>query len=134
MDADRLLERASGFVMSSLTEGLPLVLLEAMQWRVPVVATAVGAIPELLDGGRRGRLVAAGDLTALTDALRSLMSRDTGTTGVAAAADAVAERYTSERMAQEYLSAYGAICGSPRRPAERCGQHPHHPRPGDRSA
>ena len=107
--ADRLLERASGFVMSSLTEGLPLVLLEAMQWRVPIVATAVGAIPQLLDGGRRGRLIPAGDLTALTEALQTLMSGDADTTSVAAAADAVAGRYTSTRMAQEYLSAYEAI-------------------------
>ena len=43
--ADRLLGGAAGFVMSSLTEGMPLVLLEAMQWRVPIVATSVGAIP-----------------------------------------------------------------------------------------
>ena len=56
--ADRLLAHAAGFVMSSLTEGMPLVLLEAMQWRVPILATSVGAIPELLDEGRRGRLAA----------------------------------------------------------------------------
>lgn len=130
--ADRLLGRASGFVMSSLTEGLPLVLLEAMQWRVPIVATAVGAIPELLDGGRRGRLIAAGDLTALTDSLRSLMSGDTDTTGIAAAADAVAGRYTSARMAQEYLSVYGAIGASPH--LDRCGQQPGQAGPGGRSA
>jgi glycosyltransferase involved in cell wall biosynthesis len=115
--ADRLLEHAAGFVMSSLTEGLPLVLLEAMQWRVPVVATAVGAIPELLGGGRRGRLIAAGDLSALTDALQSLMSGDTDTTSIAAAADAVAERYSSTRMAQEYLGVYAAIT---RAPAGQC--------------
>jgi glycosyltransferase involved in cell wall biosynthesis len=132
--ADRLLEHASGFVMSSLTEGLPLVLLEAMQWRVPVVATAVGAIPELLDGGHRGRLVAPGDLAAMTDALQSLMSGDTGTTGVAAAADAVTGHYSSARMAQEYLSAYGAVCASARQPAERYGRQARRAGPGDRSA
>ena len=132
--ADRLLEHASGFVMSSITEGLPLVLLEAMQWRVPVVATAVGAIPELLDSGRRGRLVAAGDLAALTQALQSLMSSDADTTSVAAAADAVAERYASARMAQEYLSAYAAICAGARQPVEHCGQQPGRAGPEDRSA
>lgn len=132
--ADRLLAHASGFVMSSLTEGLPLVLLEAMQWRVPIVATAVGAIPELLDGGRRGCLIAAGDLTALTHALERLMAGDTGTTSVAAAAHAVAERYSCARMAQEYLSAYGAIYARPYRPPERCGPEPHQAGRGDRSA
>lgn len=132
--ADRLLQHASGFVMSSLTEGLPLVLLEAMQWRVPIVATAVGAIPELLDGGRRGQLIAAGDMTVLAAALARLMSGDTDTTGVTAAAAAVAERYGAARMAQEYLSVYGAICASPRRQVERCGQDLSQAGRGDRSA
>jgi glycosyltransferase involved in cell wall biosynthesis len=109
--ADRLLGRASGFVMSSLTEGMPLVLLEAMQWRVPVLATAVGAIAELLDGGSRGRLIAPGDVAALTEGLQGLMADATGTTSCRrdAAAAAVAERYTSARMAGEYCGAYGAI-------------------------
>src|SRR5882672_7695783 len=72
--ADRLFEHAPGFVMSSLTEGMPLVLLEAMQWRVPILATSVGAIPELLDEGRRGRLAAPNDVAALTLGLQSMMS------------------------------------------------------------
>ena len=105
--ADRLLERAAGFVMSSLTEGLPLVLLEAMQWRVPVLATAVGAIPALLQDGRLGALVPAGDRAGLETALRRMMAAD-GDSGqaVAAAHEAVTGRYTSARMAQEYLEIY----------------------------
>ena len=66
--ADRLLETAAGFVMSSFTEGMPLVLMEALQWGVPVVATAVGAIPELLQDGRAGELVPPDDVEALTRA------------------------------------------------------------------
>jgi len=108
--ADRLLARAAGFVMSSLTEGLPLVLLEAMQWRVPILATAVGAIPELLDEGRRGRLVAPNDLTALTDALQSLIAGESRSDeAIASACQAVSGCYTSERMAEKYLAAYAAI-------------------------
>ena len=45
------------FVMPSLTEGLPITLLEVMQANVPVVASAVGGIPEVLDGGKAGLLV-----------------------------------------------------------------------------
>jgi glycosyltransferase involved in cell wall biosynthesis len=108
--ADRLLAGAAGFVMSSLTEGLPLVLLEAMQWRVPILATAVGAIPELLDEGRCGRLVAPNDLATLTDRLQSLMSGDSNSDeAIATACQAVSERYTSARMARQYLEAYEAI-------------------------
>jgi glycosyltransferase involved in cell wall biosynthesis len=110
--ADRLLEHAAGFVMSSLTEGMPLVLLEAMQWRVPILATSVGAIPQLLGGGRCGQLVAPNDVAALTAGLQLMMSaRDGAIDGsvVAAAYRTVTRHYTSARMADEYLSAYAAI-------------------------
>jgi glycosyltransferase involved in cell wall biosynthesis len=111
--ADRLLEHAVGFVMSSLTEGMPVVLLEAMQWRVPILATSVGAVPELLDEGRCGRLIAANDVGALTQGLQAMMAVPHHATdpGIAAAFSAVSERYTSARMAQEYLSAYERMRG-----------------------
>jgi glycosyltransferase involved in cell wall biosynthesis len=108
--ADRLLEPAAGFVMCSLTEGMPLVLLEAMQWRVPILATAVGGVPEVLDEGRRGRLVAPNDLTALTAGLRTMMSADSAPEPlIAAAHTAVSELYTNARMTDAYLSAYASI-------------------------
>ena len=109
--ADRLLEHAVGFVMSSLTEGMPLVLLEAMQWCVPILATSVGAIPELLDGGRRGRLVPPDDLGTLTEGLQGMMSvgGSAAERGVAAARAAVSQGYTTARMADEYFGVYGAI-------------------------
>ena len=108
--ADRTLERAAGFVMSSLTEGMPLVLLEAMQWNVPIVATAVGAIPELLAQGQRGGLVPPGDVAALATALREMVVPGSAVRGsVALAAAAVSGHYTSARMEREYSAAYGAI-------------------------
>jgi glycosyltransferase involved in cell wall biosynthesis len=109
--ADRLLEHAAGFVMSSLTEGMPLVLLEAMQWRVPILATSVGAIPQLLQDGLRGRLIAPNDLAALTRGLQDLMggTADALERAAASAHQAVTEHYSSTRMADEYLSLYGEI-------------------------
>jgi len=105
--ADRLLEASTGFVMSSLTEGMPVVLMEALQWGVPVVATAVGAIPELLQDGRAGELVAPGDVDALTRALSALMAR----TPAAAAGPraALPSHFSSARMARDYLRLYEAI-------------------------
>ena len=106
--AERLLQHAAGFVMSSLTEGLPLVLLEAMQWRVPILATAVGAIPELLDGGARGQLVAPGSVDELVQGLRRLLSSGDAVRnqGIELAYAAAMQRYTSARMAEEYRRLY----------------------------
>lgn len=102
--ADRLLRDAAGFVMSSFTEGMPLVLLEALQWGVPILATSVGAIPEMLDNGSLGALVPPNDLEALRAGLERLMT-DPGVRAKPAQND----RYTSGRMAAEYLRAYEAI-------------------------
>jgi glycosyltransferase involved in cell wall biosynthesis len=105
--ADRLLSEAAGLVMSSLTEGMPLVLMEALQCDVPIVATAVGAIPELLRDGQAGMLVPPHDGGALSAALTALMDgRARPPPGVTAA---IAEHYSSERMAQEYLRLYQTI-------------------------
>ncbi len=101
---DRLLREAAGFVMSSFTEGMPLVLLEALQWGVPILATSVGAIPEMLDHGSLGALVPPNDLAALRAGLERLMT-DRGVRAKPAPTD----RFTSARMAAEYLRAYEAI-------------------------
>jgi glycosyltransferase involved in cell wall biosynthesis len=67
-DVGELLMAADAFVMSSKSEGLPMVLLEAMAAGVPCVATAVGGIPQLF-GGDRGLLVPPQDASALADAM-----------------------------------------------------------------
>jgi glycosyltransferase involved in cell wall biosynthesis len=53
----------------SLSEGLPNIVLEAMALDVPVVATAVGGVPEIIEHGSTGRLVPAGREAALVDAI-----------------------------------------------------------------
>lgn len=106
--ADRLFASAAGLVMSSLREGMPLVLLEAMQWRVPILATAVGSIPDLLDGGRCGRLVKPDDVNALAQGLCALLSADSDGT-IERAYRMVTGHLTSARMNEEYLAAYEAI-------------------------
>jgi glycosyltransferase involved in cell wall biosynthesis len=104
--ADRLLADAAGFVMSSYTEGMPLVLLEALQWNVPILATAVGAIPELLTPDR-GQLVPPRSLEGLTKGLAHLMSSHKGR--IESAHAEAPGRDESARMAGEYLQAYASI-------------------------
>jgi glycosyltransferase involved in cell wall biosynthesis len=60
-------------VSASEREGLPNVLLEAMAMGIPVVATAIAGVPDLIDDGRNGLLVEPGDLAGLRDTLRQLI-------------------------------------------------------------
>lgn len=68
-DVAALLGAASLFVLSSLTEGVPLTVLEAMACGLPVVATRVGGTAEAVEESVTGHLVAAGDAEALADAI-----------------------------------------------------------------
>jgi glycosyltransferase involved in cell wall biosynthesis len=61
------------FALSSRTEGTPMVVLEAMAAGVPVVASAVGGVPDLLDDGSAGWLVTPGDPAALGGSLRQAL-------------------------------------------------------------
>src|SRR5262249_38024885 len=70
------------FVLSSLSEGLPLTLLEAMASGRPVVATEVGGVPSVVRASNAGWLCRPGDIDALIDALRAAFeSRDRGERG-----------------------------------------------------
>ncbi len=72
-DVDRLLQCCEMFVLSSRWEGFPNVLLEAMAAGKPVVATAVGGVPELVVDGVTGILVPPEDTPALADAINRLL-------------------------------------------------------------
>jgi glycosyltransferase involved in cell wall biosynthesis len=69
-----VIRRARALVLPSEWEAYGFVLLEAMAARTPIVATAVGAVPEVLGHGRFGLLVPYGDVGALAGALRSTVS------------------------------------------------------------
>jgi glycosyltransferase involved in cell wall biosynthesis len=72
-DVGRLLESADVFVLSSHWEVLPLAILEAMAAALPVVATAVGGVRELVLDGRTGFVIPPGDPEALARAVGSLV-------------------------------------------------------------
>lgn len=68
-DVPELLAAADAFVMSSRWEGSPNAVMEAMASGLPVVATGVGGLPELLDGGKAGRLVPPEDPDRLAETM-----------------------------------------------------------------
>lgn len=72
-DAERYLKGFDVFVLPSLKEGLPYTILEAMAAGLPVVATDVGGIPDLVKNRETGFLVPPRDPNALAEALKSVM-------------------------------------------------------------
>jgi glycosyltransferase involved in cell wall biosynthesis len=64
---------ARALVLPSFAEGLPVVLMEAMALRRPVISTYVAGIPELVNSGEHGWLVPAGEVEALTEAIRACL-------------------------------------------------------------
>ena len=72
-DIPRLLSVLDVFVLCSLSEGLPLTILEAMAAGIPIVATAVGGIPEIIDDGIDGIVIPSDDSDALTNAISDLL-------------------------------------------------------------
>ena len=72
-DLNALYDQADVFALPSLSEGSPKVVLEAMAHSLPVVATNVGNIPEMLADGGRGLLIASGDTTALAEGIERII-------------------------------------------------------------
>jgi glycosyltransferase involved in cell wall biosynthesis len=94
------------FVLPSLDEALGLVLLEAMASGLPVVGTRVGGIPEILEDGAQGLLVAPADSRALAGAIRALWSDPLRRSRMGEMARQQALRFDIGRTAKELQAAY----------------------------
>ena len=98
-DIGSCLARFDIFVLPSLWEGLPLALLEAMAAGVPVVASAVDGVPEVVEDGVNGILVPRGDAGALAGALERLLDNPgEGRVLAAAAEGTIRERFGVRTM------------------------------------
>lgn len=106
-DVPAFLRRLDVFVLPSDTEAHPISLLEAMACGLPCVATRVGGVEEVLDGGRVGMLIDPGDQKALEDALARLAGRPELRAELGKAArQRVCERYSKDRMVDAYVRMY----------------------------
>ncbi|HVO02092.1 MAG TPA: glycosyltransferase family 4 protein [Candidatus Cybelea sp.] len=72
-EAHQRLARAAALVLPSEAEGLPMAIVEAFAWGVPVIATPVGSIPDILNDGEQGLIVPVGDDQALARALERMI-------------------------------------------------------------
>ncbi|NLX05650.1 MAG: glycosyltransferase family 4 protein [Phycisphaerae bacterium] len=117
VDQDRIqkfYDEADIFVAPSLAEGLPVVLMEAMAKSLPVVATAIMGIPEIVQHGRTGLLVTPGRIEPLVDAVERLIGDAAMRQRMGAAGrEAVRQRFDVRDSAQELAMEFAAIV-SPR--------------------
>lgn len=108
-----VLARAQLFVLSSRSEGFPRSVLEAMRAGLPVVASAVGGIPEAVTDGIEGLLVPRGDPRALAAALSALLTGAERRKQMALRARRTyEERFRFERMADETEAVYDGLAPS----------------------
>lgn len=107
-DIPQLIALADVFVLSSLWEGLPVVILEAMAAGLPVVSADVGGVAELVVDGETGYLVPPGDPRALADALEKVLSLPAGKKAALGRAGRkrVEENFTLEQMVAAYEQLY----------------------------
>ncbi|NEU78908.1 glycosyltransferase family 4 protein [Nostoc sp. UIC 10630] len=73
---DEVLSQADVFILPSYNEGLPLAILEAMGWSLPVIATPVGGISELVISNQNGLLVTPGNIKQLSSAMELLIENE----------------------------------------------------------
>jgi L-malate glycosyltransferase len=100
------------FVMSSVTEGLGTSLLDAMACSRPIVATTAGGIPEIVEDGVNGLLVAPRDARALADAIVGALRDERLRQRFGAAGFArVKARFTVERMVEQTVAVYARVGG-----------------------
>jgi sugar transferase (PEP-CTERM/EpsH1 system associated) len=99
------------FAMSSIAEGTPVTLLEAMATELPVVATRVGGIPELVQDGVSGALVPASDPDQMAQAMRGyLMDADRARSHGLAGRARVEQHYSIAAMLDQYVALYDELC------------------------
>ena len=113
-DVRPMLAALDVFVLPSLREGMPFSVLEAMGAGLPVVATTVGGVPEVVDEGETGLLVPPRNASALTQATLALLNdADRRTRMGAAALRKVHSQFTMDRMIENTEKALLAAIGNP---------------------
>jgi glycosyltransferase involved in cell wall biosynthesis len=109
-DVPRLYAAFDAFALSSDSEGLPLVIVEAMASGLPVIATDVGGIAAVVVDGETGLLVPRGDVHALASKIATLAAAPMVSIRFGAEGrDRALARYSSQRMVNDYFAIYDRV-------------------------
>lgn len=119
-DVPALLPAFDVFALSSLYEGLPCAVVEAMTCGIPVIATAVNSVPEIVISGRTGLLARPGDPSTMAHALAFMLDHPAAAAEMAAAARShIGAGFRPEVHARDLVAAYDLaleLAGRRRRP------------------
>lgn len=108
-DVDAILRTADAAALSSDFEGMPLFAFECMANETPLVATAVGGVPDVIDDGVSGILVPTREPRAVAAGLSELLNDRARGMRLAAAASARLNGFTIERIASRFADLYEAL-------------------------
>jgi glycosyltransferase involved in cell wall biosynthesis len=109
-DLDQFMPCFDALALPSFTEGLPNVVLEAFAAGVPVVATAVGGTPEVIEDGVSGYLVPPGKPVSLAERIHELLANDTARRAMGdQGRQRVLDEFTFEAQARQYLRLFNAL-------------------------
>jgi glycosyltransferase involved in cell wall biosynthesis len=109
----QLLAQADAFALASYTEGLPYSLLEAMAAGVVPIVTPVGAIPDVVNDGEHGLIVAPRDAEAIAQAIAKLAADRALVARMSAACrNRIANAYSIERVARDFSQLYWGLCAA----------------------
>lgn len=101
------LQKSDLFLLPSLYEGMPMTLIEAMGTGLPIVASKVGGVPDMLVGGESALLTDCAP-ESVAQAAEALLADETLRTRLGKAAKAASETFSSAHMAESYVRVYRA--------------------------
>ena len=109
---DRLYKQANLLVLPSYHEGMPMVILEAMSYGLPVVSTSVGGIPQMVKHMETGLIIPPGDIKRLKESVIALI-RDPGLANSFgnAGRKRCCEMFSAARMAERHFELYRSLVG-----------------------
>lgn len=102
-DVGRFLASSDGFVLSSLSEAMPMSVIEAMSYGLPIVATAVGGIPEIISDDLLGLLATSGDFDSLSKCLSRMVSDRSLAAKIGANVRTLSQKFSASRIVDDYL-------------------------------
>ena len=104
------IKAANVFILPSIIEGLPAVILEAMSCEIPVIAYNVGGIKEIVENGKTGWLIEKNDEFGFKDALEIVLGNPNRNSIIIETAKKIAtDQYSNDKITDRFLSCYEAV-------------------------